>query len=124
MSASGGAASALTPYGERTVRAAQDFREFAAQSQRLVDRGQRAYDADEMLRLAADALVVKLGESVARMDEGFLTDHADLPLRLIKEMPRLVVHEYDAIRPQLVWNALERELPPVDTALARLLGAT
>jgi uncharacterized protein with HEPN domain len=106
---------------ERTVRALRDFRGFAAQAARLVERGRAAYDEDEMLRLASDALIVKLGEAVARMDEGFVSDHPELPLRLIKEMRNLVADEYDAIRPQLVWNALERELPDVDAAIARLL---
>lgn len=124
MTDNGDVPSALAPYGERTIRAVNDFREFAAQAQRLVGRGRRAYDEDEMLRLASDALVVKLGEAVARMGEEFLADHPELPLRLIKDMRNLVAHEYDAIRPQLVWNALERELPKVDAALARLLDST
>jgi len=37
-------------------------------------------------------------------------------------MRNLVAHEYDAIRPQLVWNALERELPAIDAAIGSLLG--
>ncbi|MEJ7794510.1 MAG: HepT-like ribonuclease domain-containing protein [Nocardioides sp.] len=108
-------------YGRRTVNALLAFEEFASQAGRLVARGRLAYDADEMLRLAADAIVVKLGESVTRMDASFLTDHPQLPLRLIKDMRTLVAHEYDAIRPGLVWNTLERDLPPVAMAIADVL---
>jgi len=108
-------------YGDRTVRALQDFRQFAAQAARLVARGRDPYEADEMLRLASDAIVVKLGEAVARMADAFVIDHPELPFRLIKDMRNLIAHEYDAIRPQLVWNALERELPSVDEAVGSLL---
>ena len=107
---------------ERTRRALDDFREFAAQAARLVARGRVAFDEDEMLRLASDALIVKLGEAVTRMDDDFVDEHPELPLRLIKDMRNLVAHEYDAVRPGLVWNALERELPQVDAAIARLLS--
>jgi len=108
-------------YGARTLHASQDFRDFAAQGARLVARGRAAYDEDEMLRLASDAIIVKLGESVVRMSDDFVTDHPELPLRVIKDMRNLVAHQYDAIRPQLVWNALNRELPVVDYAVGRLL---
>lgn len=108
-------------YGEDTVTALRDFRGFAAQAARLVARGRPAFDADEMLRLAGDAVVVKLGAAVARMDERFVADHPDLQLRLVKDMRNLVAHEYDAIRPAIVWNALERELPAIDELIAELL---
>jgi len=108
-------------YGDGTVVALGDFRGFAAQAARLVARGRQAFDSDEMLRLAGDAVVVKLGASVARMDERFVSDHPELLLRLVKDMRNLVAHEYDAIRPAIVWNALERELPVIDELVARLL---
>jgi uncharacterized protein with HEPN domain len=108
-------------YGARTVHALRDFREFAAQGVRLVARGRAAYDEDEMLRLASDAIIVKLGETVVRMSDDFVAEHPELPLRVIKDMRNLVTHQYDVIGPQLVWNALQRELPAVDHAAGRLL---
>lgn len=108
-------------YGDETIAALRDFCGFAAQGARLVARGRPAFDSDEMLRLAGDAVVVKLGAAVARMDERFVTDHPDLQLRLVKDMRNLVAHEYDAIRPGIVWNALERELPVIDELIASLL---
>lgn len=108
-------------YGEGTVVALRDFRGFAAQAARLVERGRPAFDSDEMLRLAGDAVVVRLGAAVTRMDDRFVVDHPELSLRLVKDMPNLVAHEYDAVMPALVWNALERELPIIDELIAGLL---
>lgn len=74
-----------------------------------------------MLRLAADGLIVKLGATISRMDDRFVAENPQLMLRLIKDMRNLVAHEYDAIRPRLVWNALERELPSISSAISSLL---
>lgn len=113
--------SAAEEYGAATVGALGDFRGFAAQAARLVARGRAAFDSDEMLHLAGDAVVVKLGAAVARMDERFVAAHPELSLRVVKDMRNLVAHEYDAIRPAIVWNALERELPVIDRLIAELL---
>ncbi len=115
------AGSLAAKYGAGTVVALRDFRGFSGQAARLVARGRQAFDSDEMLRLAGDAVVVKLGAAVARMDERFVDDHSQLLLRLVKDMRNLVTHEYDAIRPAIVWNALERELPVIDRLIAGLL---
>jgi uncharacterized protein with HEPN domain len=109
-------------YGDASVVALRDFRGFAAQAARLVERGRPAFDSDEMLRLAGDAVVVKLGAAVARVDERLVADHPELMLRLVKDMRNLVAHEYDAIRPAIVWNALERELPIIDELIGGLIG--
>ena len=109
-------------YGERTVVGLHDFRGFAAQAARLVARGRAAFDDDEMLRLAGDAVIVKLGACVARMDDRFVDGHPDLALRLVKDMRNLVAHQYDAIRPGIAWNTLERDLPAIDAQVGRLLG--
>lgn len=113
--------SAAEGYGVGTVAALRDFRGFAAQAARLVGRGRQAFDSDEMLRLAGDAVVVKLGAAVSRMDERFIADHPELSLRVVRDMRNLVLHEYDAIRPAIVWNTLEREHPVIDQLIAGLL---
>lgn len=108
---------------ERTVRALRDFHAFAEQGARLILRGRAAYDADEMMRLAAEAIIVKLGAAVSRMHQRFIDGHPELPLRVIKDMRNLVAHEYDAVRPDLIWNALTHELPAVSRLIADLLRA-
>lgn len=108
-------------YGERTVASLHDFRGFAAQAARLVTRGRDTFDGDEMLRLAADAVIIKLGACVARMDQRFVADHPDLALRLVKDMRNLVAHQYDAVRPSIVWNTLVRDLPVIDAEIGQML---
>lgn len=71
----------MTP---RTERLLHDLVEHAAAAARLVDRGRPAYDADEMLRYAAEDLLIRLGETVARIDrddDRFVGAHPGLELR-------------------------------------------
>jgi uncharacterized protein with HEPN domain len=56
------------------------------------------------------------------MDERFLDAHSELPMRVIEDIRNLVAHECDAVRPEIVWDALVRELPGADEGVARLLG--
>lgn len=107
---------------ERTRQALKDFLEFGRSAQRLVARGRDAYDADEMLRLAAEAVVHRIGESVSRLDAAFTEGHPEIPWRRMKGMRNVVAHDYGAVDPQIVWNALASELPEVMWQVERIKG--
>ena len=57
---------------DRTRRTLEDLLAFAAMGARLVDRGHDAYLADEALRLASEAVLRRVGDAVARLDQAFL----------------------------------------------------
>lgn len=46
---------------DRDLRTLQDMLDFCEQAERLVARGREAYEGDEMLRLAAEALTHRVG---------------------------------------------------------------
>jgi hypothetical protein len=51
--------------GDRTARTLRDLVAFSDMAERLVARGRPAYDSDEHVRLAAEAVLHKIGEAVA-----------------------------------------------------------
>ncbi len=106
----------------RTRRTLQDFLEFAETGSRLVARGRGAYDGDEMARLAAEAIVHRVGEAVARLDDAFIQAHPGVSWRPMKAMRNLVAHDYGAVDHDLVWNALERDLPAEAAEVRRILA--
>ena len=108
-------------YGQRTRDAIDDFLEHAAMGERLLSRGRQALDTDETLQLALEAIVFRLGESVARMDQQFIDDHPDLALRDIKGARNIVAHQYHIIDHAILWVGLERDLPPVVNGLRNLI---
>lgn len=109
---------------DRTARALEDFLEFADAGARLVARGKNDYDNDEMLRLAAEALLHKIGEVVARLhrdDPALIASHPEVSWRPMKGMRNLVAHDYGAIDHEIVWTTLENNLPQEAKHIRRIL---
>lgn len=98
-----------------------DILDFAATAQRLVDRGRPAYDDDEMLRLAAEAVVHKIGEAVSRLPDEFTKAHASVPWRAMKGTRNTVAHQYEIVDYELIWSAMEDHLPQNAAAIRDIL---
>ena len=115
--------------GDSSGRIRQWLRDLCAQAEtaaRLVARGRPAYDADEMLRLAAESLIVRLGECVDRIDKadpGFVPAHPNLELRPLKDTRNLLAHGYDIVDHALVWSILETNIPAVAERVRQFLDA-
>jgi uncharacterized protein with HEPN domain len=103
----------------RTRHALEDFLEFAETAARLVARGRKAYDSDDMLRLAAEAILHRIGEAIARLPDDFLDTHPGVSWRPMMGVRDLIGHEYGAIDHRIVWNALTTDCPEKrDTSVA------
>lgn len=109
------------PLGARTRQTLLDFLVFAETGARLVARGRAAYDSDEMLRLSAEAILHRLGEAVARLDDDFTAAHPEVRWRAMKGMRNFVAHDYGAVDYGIVWNALVRNLPEEAAHVQRIL---
>jgi uncharacterized protein with HEPN domain len=108
-------------YGSRTVDALADLREHAAMAQRLVSRGHGEYDRDEAIRLAGEAVIHRIGESVARLPDTFVTDFPELRLRAFKGMRNLVAHRYQHVDYEIIWETIAVDLPRLDAQAAEIL---
>jgi uncharacterized protein with HEPN domain/predicted nucleotidyltransferase len=81
------------------------------------------YDADEDLR---DALLYRLqtiGEAASKVSRETRDAHPDIPWAAMIGMRNRIVHAYDRLDDDLVWQVVTEDLPPLITALRRLLGA-
>jgi uncharacterized protein with HEPN domain len=100
-------------YGRRVRDTLLDLLEFTDMAARLVARGRPAYDGDEALRLAAEAITHRIGEAVSRLTEEFVTDHPQIEWRKVKGMRNIVSHEYARIDYGIIWNALALRVPEI-----------
>lgn len=108
----------------RLMQALQDLLDHGAAVARLVARGRSAYDADEMLQAAAEALLLRAGESVVRIDRAapdFIRLHPELRLRNLKDARNVVAHGYDIVDTGTLWEILEVHLPLVIDGVRDLL---
>lgn len=110
-----------TLYGRRARLSFLDFLDFAWLAAELVARGKQAYDADVQLRLAGEAIVHKLGESVTRLPASIVEAQPEIPFRGMKAMRNLIAHEYDHTDPEIVWQTLSVDLPLVAAQITSLV---
>ena len=102
---------ATTRYGERTVQTLADVLSFAEQAERLVERGRDAFEDDEFLRLASEALIHRIGEAVARLPKEFKDGQPQISWRGMRGTRSIVSHNYDAVDYKIIWAALTKNLP-------------
>lgn len=95
----------------RIVFALNDLIRFSDTASRLVARGKSAYESDEAVRLAAEAILHKIGEAVSRLPEDFIVAYPNVAWRSMKATRNIVAHEYEQVDYDIIWNALAHRLP-------------
>ena len=63
---------------------------------------------------------IVIGEAIAHIPEEIRADFPDVAWRLIKDFRNFIVHEYFGIDPEIVWDAVEKELPVLLKEVAKL----
>jgi uncharacterized protein with HEPN domain len=74
-----------------------------------------------MLRLAAEAILHKIGEAVARLPDEFIASHPGVAWRSMKATRNIVAHQNEHVDYDMIWNALARRLPAEADAIRQIL---
>ncbi|MDO5627535.1 MAG: DUF86 domain-containing protein [Mobilicoccus sp.] len=97
-------------YGRGTADRLRDVAALCRRAEQLAARGRDWYDSDPELqvpKLAADSLVLKMGEAVRRLPEQFLAEQQPDPAwRRAIGMRHRLAHDYDAVDYELVWGVV------------------
>lgn len=108
-------------YGLRARQSLEDILDFASDAADLVARGHETYDADRMLQLAGEAITSRIGEATSRLPAALIDAHPEIPFRAAKGMRNIVSHDYDRVDADVVWVALESDVPRFAASVAALL---
>jgi uncharacterized protein with HEPN domain len=108
-------------YGTRTVDALTDLCAHAAMARRLVSRGRAEFDRDEAIRLAGEAVIHRIGESVGRLPDAFVSDFPALRLKAFKGMRNLVAHQYQRVDYEIIWETIAVDVPRLDAQVTEIL---
>lgn len=111
----------MTSIEHKDRRALKLVAETLKTADRLAARGRTAFDDDEALRLAAEALISRLGEAAGRLSEEFRREHPDVPWRSVIGARNLVAHEYHRIDDDIVWRTLAEAMPDLAARLDEVL---
>jgi uncharacterized protein with HEPN domain len=79
------------------------------------------YEADENLRLATERRIEIIGEAARRISAEFKEAHREIPWRLIVDQRNVLVHAYDEIADERIWQLAANEIPRLIEQLAALL---
>lgn len=65
-----------------------------------------------------------IGEAASQVTDDFKKESPEIPWRRISDFRNVLIHEYFAIDPQLVWEILEKDIPLLKEQIAKLLNET
>ena len=94
----------------------------ARKAQRLVaGRDRRDLTDDDQLSLALQRLIEIIGEAANKVSAETRSQAADIKWAAIAGMRNRLIHAYFDVNLDLLWDTLTEDLPPLITALERLL---
>jgi uncharacterized protein with HEPN domain len=79
-------------------------------------------DSDRTVTLALTRLVEIVGEAANRVPELTQRQHASIPWRQIIGMRNRIIHGYDSVDLDILWDVIAGDLPPLIEDLTAILG--
>lgn len=95
-----------------------DLLEACDQAAEIVLRGRHRYDADAVHRLAAEAVLGRIGDAAKKLTTEFGDDlPRSIPWTQIVGLRIIVDHAYHKIDYDIVWSTLEGDVPELREAI-------
>jgi uncharacterized protein with HEPN domain len=110
------------PHRDDTVSLRQML-DHAREARELVEgRSREDLDRDRVLSLALMQLLQILGEAASRVSEGRRNAHPGIPWSGIVGLRNRLIHGYDTIDLDILWQILTSDLPDLIPKLETILG--
>lgn len=84
------------------------------------DKSYARFCAETQLVEACVFNLSQMGELANRVDRDFADAHAQIPWRLLYGLRNRIVHDYEGVNLQLIWEIIRDDLPPLRDELAGL----
>jgi len=81
------------------------------------------YTADENLRLATERRIEIIGEAARRVSADLKEANPQIPWRLIVDQRNVLIHAYDEIEDERIWQLAAQDIPRLIEQLTALLPA-
>jgi len=87
--------------------------------------GGRTIEQFSMEQQCLDAVVWNLtviGEAVRHIPDSVFTAYPEVPWLQMRGIRNRIVHEYDRLDVEIIWNVVQSELPPLVPVLRRIMS--
>jgi uncharacterized protein with HEPN domain len=102
--------------------ALRHIREHAAEALRLAARRTREdLDSDRMLNLSLTRLMEIIGEAAARVSTATREQFPQIPWTAVVGMRNRLIHGYDQVDFDILWDVVQNDLPPLLAELSARL---
>lgn len=81
-------------------------------------------DSDRLFELTLTRLVEVIGEAATRVSAATRAQHMAIPWPQIVGMRNRLIHGYDTVNRQLLWDTIQQDLPALIAALETILEPT
>jgi uncharacterized protein with HEPN domain len=86
------------------------------------EKSRGALDEDRLLELGLVRLVEIVGEAAARITAECRTSHPEIPWQQVVAMRNRLVHGYDTVDLDVLWDTITVDLPPLVAQLEKLFA--
>lgn len=95
-----------------------------AREARAMAAGRRRVDldSDRQLELSLTRLLEIVGEAAARISDRARALDPDIPWLEISDLRNRLIHGYDSVDLDVLWDIIREDLPPLIAALEKLLS--
>jgi uncharacterized protein with HEPN domain len=105
---------------DRTVdKIIGDILDAASAAEEIVGQGEHAWYSDRLLRLAAEAVINRIGDAAGRLPDAIRSAMPAVPWDDIRANRVLVAHIYHRIDPSILWATLFQDVPQLASELER-----
>ena len=87
------------------------------------DMDQTAFVNDEKTIFAVRAAFITLGEAAGSIPQAFRNTHPGVPWREVRHFRNFMIHVYDRIDPNPLWETLQNDLPALRDAIRAILDS-
>ena len=95
--------------------------EFADEIAALVAKRVREdVDTNREFRRALERCVELIGEAATRLPEEWRASHPEIPWRQIIAMRNVMIHGYDVVVPDVLWDVTANDVPKLRKAMSAL----
>ncbi len=86
------------------------------------DISEEEFAEDEIKQYAIQRLFEIMGEGCSRLPTEILEDCAEMPCKGLKDLRNILIHRYDVVDLNILWNTIKTELPEIIRSVQDCMG--